>query len=145
MNWKEELKKYLKKYRKNLGQPKRHIKKDEMQILNPKMFLLNGSQITNMSSITNKFNKYFTSVGSPLANQIDTSNNHPNNLHRLISAAIGRWVTSDPTELPFLPGRKKLCTRPVEYNPWVSKGKTQVSLRFIIKIQHINVFHMYDC
>ena len=67
------------------------------------------------------------------------------NLHRLISAAIGRWVTSDPTELPFLPGRKKLCTRAVEYNPWVSKGKTQVSLRFIIKIQHINVFHMYDC
>ena len=67
------------------------------------------------------------------------------NLHRLISAATGRWVTSDRTELPFLPGRKKLCTRAVEYNPWVSKGKTQVSLRFIIKIQHINVFHMYDC
>ena len=39
------------------------------------------------------------------------------NLHRLISAAIGRWVTSDPAELPFLPGRKKLCTDAVEYNP----------------------------
>ena len=39
------------------------------------------------------------------------------NLHRLISAAIGRWVTSDPAELPFLPGRKKLCTSTVEYNP----------------------------
>ena len=39
------------------------------------------------------------------------------NLHRLISAAIGRWVTSDPAELPFLPGRKKLCTNAVEYNP----------------------------
>ena len=38
------------------------------------------------------------------------------NLHRLISAAIGRWVTSDPAELPFLPGRKKLCTNAVEYN-----------------------------
>ena len=36
------------------------------------------------------------------------------NLHRLISAAIGRWVTSDPAELPFLPGRKKLCTNAVE-------------------------------
>ena len=39
------------------------------------------------------------------------------NLHRLISAAIGRWVTSDPAELPFLPGRKKLCTNAIEYNP----------------------------
>ena len=39
------------------------------------------------------------------------------NLHRLISAAIGRWVTSDPAELPFLPGRKKLSTSAVEYNP----------------------------
>ena len=36
------------------------------------------------------------------------------NLHRLISAAIGRWVTSDPAELPYLPGRKKLCTNAVE-------------------------------
>ena len=45
------------------------------------------------------------------------------NLHRLISAAIGRWVTSDPAELPFFPGRKKLCTSAVEYNPQVSKGK----------------------
>ena len=42
---------------------------------------------------------------------------YPTNLHRLISAAIGRWVTSDPAELPFLPGRKKLCTNAVEYNP----------------------------
>ena len=39
------------------------------------------------------------------------------NLHWLISAAIGRWVTSDPAELPFLPGRKKLCTNAIEYNP----------------------------
>ena len=39
------------------------------------------------------------------------------NLHRLISAAIGRWVTSDLAELPFLPGRKKLCTGAIEYNP----------------------------
>ena len=67
------------------------------------------------------------------------------NLHRLISAAIGRRVTSDPAELPFLLGGKKLCTSAVEYNPQVSKGKTQVSLKFIIKIQHIYVFHMYDC
>ena len=35
------------------------------------------------------------------------------NLHRLISAAIGPWVTSDPVELPFLPGWKKLCTSAV--------------------------------
>ena len=39
------------------------------------------------------------------------------NLHRLISAAIGRWVTSDPAELPCLPRRKKLCTSSAEYNP----------------------------
>ena len=74
---KRRIEKIPEKYTKNLGHPKRHIKKDEMQILNPKMFLLNGCQITNMSSTTNKFNKYFLSVGSPLANQIDTSNNHP--------------------------------------------------------------------
>ena len=67
------------------------------------------------------------------------------NLHGLISAAIGRRVTSDPAELPFLPGRKMLRISAVEYNPKVSKGKTQVSLRFIIKIQHIYVFHMCDC
>ena len=39
------------------------------------------------------------------------------NLHRLISAAIGRWVTSDQVELPFIPWWKKLCTSAVEYNP----------------------------
>ena len=42
---------------------------------------------------------------------------YKDNLHRLISAAIGRWATSDPAELPFRPGRKKLCTNAVEYNP----------------------------
>ena len=47
---------------------------------------------------------------------LDTEMAHVN-LHRLISAAIGRWVTSDPAELPFLPGRKKLCINAVEYNP----------------------------
>ena len=43
----------------------------------PKMILLNGSKITNMSSIINKFDEYFTSVGSRLANEIDTSNKPP--------------------------------------------------------------------
>ena len=42
------------------------------------------------------------------------------NLLRLISAAIGRCVTSDPAELPFLTGWINLCTSAVEYNP---KGK----------------------
>ena len=48
---------------------------------------------------------------------VDSLESATTNLHRLISAAIGRWVTSDPAELPFLPGRKKLCTNAVEYNP----------------------------
>ena len=26
-----------------------------------------------------------------------------------VSAAVGRWMTSDPAELPILPGRKKSC------------------------------------
>ena len=38
-------------------------------------------------------------------------------LHRLISAAIGRWKTSDPAELPIFLGQKKLRTGTVEYNP----------------------------
>ena len=63
-------------------------------------------------------------------------------LYRLISAVIGLWVTPDPAELPILPGRKKLCTNTVEYNPYVSKAKTPVSVRLIIEIQHIYVFHM---
>ena len=46
------------------------------------MFLLNGSQITNMSSITNKLNEYFTSVGSRLANEIDTSDKPPFNSYQ---------------------------------------------------------------
>ena len=36
------------------------------------MLLIDGHQVTNMSSIANKFNEYFTSVGSNLANAIDT-------------------------------------------------------------------------
>ena len=34
-----------------------------------------------------------------------------------LSAVAGRWVTSDPAELPILPGRKKSCTSAVEENP----------------------------
>ena len=64
-------------------------------------------------------------------------------LHRLISAAVSQWMTSDPAELPIVPGREKLCTSAVEYNPKVSKGKTPVSVRFIIKIQHIYVIHIW--
>ena len=36
------------------------------------MFLIDGHQVTNMTSIANKFNEYFTSVGPNLANTIDT-------------------------------------------------------------------------
>ena len=36
------------------------------------MFLIDGHQVTNMTSIANKCNEYFTSVGSNLANAIDT-------------------------------------------------------------------------
>ena len=36
------------------------------------MFLIDGHQVTNMTSIANKFNEYFTSAGSNLANAIDT-------------------------------------------------------------------------
>ena len=36
------------------------------------MFLIDGHQVTNMTSIANKFNEYFTSVGSNLTNAIDT-------------------------------------------------------------------------
>ena len=45
------------------------------------------------------------------------------NLHRLISAAIGRWVTSDPAELPVLPGRKNCALAPLNIIPKFPKEK----------------------
>ena len=37
-----------------------------------------------------------------------------------------------------------LCISAVEYDPQVSKGKTPLSVTFIIKTQHVFVFNMYD-
>ena len=65
---------------------------------------------------------------------------HRITLHRLISANVGQWVTSHPAKLPILPGRKMLSTDAVEYNPKVSKGKTPVSVKFVVKIQQIYMF-----
>ena len=45
------------------------------------------------------------------------------NLHRLISAAIGRRVTSDPAELPFLPGGKSCALAPLNIIPKFPKEK----------------------
>ena len=48
------------------------LNKLKSKSVHPKMFLIDGHQVTNMTSIANKFNEYFTSVGSNLANAIDT-------------------------------------------------------------------------
>ena len=45
------------------------------------------------------------------------------NLHRLISAAIGRRVTSDPAELPFLLGGKSCAQAPLNIIPKFPKEK----------------------
>ena len=48
------------------------LNKLKSKSVHPKMFLIDGHQVTNMTSIGNKFNEYFISVGSNLANAIDT-------------------------------------------------------------------------
>ena len=60
-----------------------------------------------------------------------------------VSAPISCWVTFDPAESPILPRQNMLCTYDIEYNPQVSNEKSQVSLRFIIKIQQILCVYMY--
>ena len=79
MHYAQEFKKYQNDIRKTWDTLKDILNKMKCKSVYPKMFLLNGSQITNMSSITNKFNEYFTSVGSRLANEIDTSDKLPFN------------------------------------------------------------------
>ena len=61
-------------------------------------------------------------------------------LHRLISAAVCRWVTCDR----FFLGGKSCALAPCNITPKFSEKKTPVSVRFIIKIQHIYVLHMHD-
>ena len=56
----------------------------------------------------------------------------------------GGWPLTQPN-YHFSLGGKKLYTSAVECHPWVSKERTQVPLRFIVKTQHIYMFHMYDC
>ena len=68
-----------------------------------------GKVTQNTEIFSTKYGNNILEVGSPAIVYC--------NLHRLISAAIGRWETSDQAELPFLPGRKKLCTSAVEYIP----------------------------
>ena len=48
------------------------LNKLKSKSVHPNMFLIDGHQVRNMTSIANKFNEYFTSVGSNLANAIDT-------------------------------------------------------------------------
>ena len=79
MHHAQEFKKYQNNIRKTWDTLKDILNKMKCKSIYPKMFLLNGSQITNMSSIANTFNEYFTSVGSRLANEIDTSDKPPFN------------------------------------------------------------------
>ena len=48
------------------------LNKLKSKSVHPKMFLIDGHQVTNMTSIAHKVNEYLTSVGSNLANAIDT-------------------------------------------------------------------------
>ena len=81
MHYAQEFKKYQNSIRKTWDTLKYILNKTKCKSVYPKMFLHNGSQITNMSSTTNTFNKYFTSVGSRLANEIDTSDKPPFNFY----------------------------------------------------------------
>ena len=53
------------------------------------------------------------------------------------SGGFGRLVTFDLAKSPILIGRDILCTTAMEYNSYISKGKTAVSVSFIIKIHQI--------
>ena len=63
-------------------------------------------------------------------------------LHRLISAIIDRMVTHDLAELPILP-RWKWCVLAL-LNIVLKFPKETFFVRFVIKIQHIYVFRIYD-
>ena len=60
------------------------------------------------------------------------------NLHRLISAAIGPRVTSDPAELPFLLGGKSCTQAPLNIIPKFPKGKNAS----FSQIYHQNPAHL---
>ena len=77
MHYAQEFKKYQNNIRKTWDTLKDILNKMKCKSVYHKMFLLNGSEITNTSSITNKFNECFTSIGPRLANEIDTSNKPP--------------------------------------------------------------------
>ena len=71
----KQFEKYRCDIRKTWDTLKNILNKLKSKSVHPKMFLIDGHQVTNMTSITNKFNEYyeyFTSVGSNLANAIDT-------------------------------------------------------------------------
>ena len=60
-----------------------------------------------------------------------------------VSVPINCWVTSDPAKSHILPGQNMLCTYASEYNPYVFKEKSEVSVRFLIEIQQILCASMY--
>ena len=68
----KQFERYRCDIRKTWDTLKNILNKLKYKSVHPKMFLIDGHQVTNMTSIANKFNEYFTSVGSNLANAIDT-------------------------------------------------------------------------
>ena len=60
-------------YKKNLGTLKNIINKLKSKSVYPNTFVFDGRQVNNITTIANKFNKYFTAIGSDLADAIDTS------------------------------------------------------------------------
>ena len=61
------------------------------------------------------------------------------------SGGFSQFVTLDLAKSPILSGWGFLCNTAMEYNPHVSKGKTTVSVRFIINIHAILSIHICGC
>ena len=58
---------------------------------------------------------------------------------------LAGWLPLTLGKSPILSGRKLLCTTAMQYNPYVSEGKTTVSVRFISKIHKILSTYIFGC
>ena len=68
----KQFEKYRWDIRKTWDTLKNILNKLKSKYVHLKMFLIDGHQVTNMTSIANKFNEYFIFVGFNLANATDT-------------------------------------------------------------------------
>ena len=69
----------------------------------------------------------------------------PQSTTRVPLVDLAGWLPLTLGKSPILSGRKVLCTTAMQYNPYVSEGKTTVSIRFISKIHKILSTYIFGC